>query len=117
MSYDLDFWQYETARPMADHHAVYERLSEGEFVAGLRTIPIDAILAKLDGVFSSLGWTKLDETNWEGQAGAFQIFTTPQFLRIDCYGMNGEDMNRVIDLASGFGLPLYDPQVGKRYDG
>ena len=115
MSYDLNFWQYETDVPAADHQVVYESLSKGEFVAGLRAIPIDAILKTLNGIFSSLGWTKLDETTWEGKSGGFQVFTTSQFFRIDCHGMDGEDMNRVIDLAAEFDLPLYDPQVGKRY--
>ena len=115
MSYDLDFWQYENELPAADHQAVYERLSNGESIAGLRNIPVADILARLNSVFSSQGWTQLDATTWEGKTGAFQIFTTPQFFRVDCHGMDGEDMNRLIDLAAEFNLPLYDPQVGKRY--
>lgn len=35
---------------------------------------------------------------------------------IDCYGMDGEDMNKFIDILFEYGCPLYDPQVGERYD-
>ena len=42
--------------------------------------------------------------------------TTPQFVRIDCYGMKGEDMNKFIDILDEYGCPLYDSQVGERFD-
>lgn len=43
--------------------------------------------------------------------GTFQIMTTPQFVR-----MEGEDMNKFIDTLDEYGCPLYDPQVGERFD-
>lgn len=49
--------------------------------------------------------------------GAFQIFTTPQVVRLDCYGMQEADLNALIDLFIAFGCPLYDPQVSTRFDG
>ena len=42
--------------------------------------------------------------------------TTSQSVMIDCYGMDGEDMNKFIDILFEYGCPLYDPQVGERYD-
>jgi hypothetical protein len=30
--------------------------------------------------------------------------------------MDGDDLNRFIDIGAEFGCPLYDPQAGKRYD-
>jgi hypothetical protein len=115
MSYDLNFWQYEDESAAADHQAVYERLSDGEFVEGLGEIPVDEILGRITEVFSAIGWTTDDEETWEGESGAFQIDITPQFLRFDCYGMDGDDMNRLIDIGGEFGLPLYDPQISTRF--
>ncbi|MFC4276481.1 hypothetical protein ACFO5L_14960 [Achromobacter aloeverae] len=60
---------------------------------------------------------QLDGLHWESaKRGAFKIFITPQLFRVDCYEMNGDDMNRFIDLGSEFGCPLYDPQVRMRLD-
>lgn len=116
MSYDLNFWKYEKESSSNNHQAVYEQLSNGEFVEGLEVIPIKDILKNLREVFSTLGWTQVDEETWEGESGSFQIYTTPQFFRVDCYGIEGEDMNHLIDIAQEFGLPLYDPQISKRFD-
>ena len=115
MSYDLNFWRYEHESAAHDHQAVYERLSGGEFVEGLREIPVAEILKKIAQVFTALGWTSESANDWEGEDGAFQIYVTPQFLRFDCYGMNGEDMNRLIEIGGEFGLPLYDPQITARF--
>ena len=115
MSYDLNFWRYENESAANDHQSVYERLSDGEFVEGLREIPADAIIERIYKVFSALGWANEDEETWESDDGAFQIDITPQFLRFDCYGMDGDDMNRLIEIGSELGLTLYDPQVGERF--
>ena len=116
MGYDLDFWKYESEPGNGfNHQDVYEKLSDGKVVTGLETLPINNILSRISDVFESDGWHKLDELNWESENGAFQIFTTSQFVRIDCYGMNGDDMNKFIDVATEFGCPLYDPQVGNRF--
>jgi hypothetical protein len=116
MSYDLNFWKYEDESAANDHQAIYERLSDGEFVEGLREIPVDEILEKITRVFSAAGWTKIDEESWEGGNGAFQINITPQFLRFDCYGMmDDEEFIYLIEIGNEFGLPLYDPQISKRF--
>ncbi len=115
MSYDLDFWKYKEGVHL-NHQKVYERLSNGEHMDGLETLPIPEILAAVNGAFS-VGWEHPDEESWEGgDRGSFQVFTTMQFVRFDCYGMEGEDMNRLIEIANNFGCALYDPQVGKRYE-
>jgi hypothetical protein len=59
----------------------------------------------------------LDTQTWQGANGSFQIYTTSQFFRIDCYGMDGEDINKFIDVGAEFDCPLYDPQVNQRFDG
>ena len=48
--------------------------------------------------------------------GAFQIFTTSQIVRFDCYGMQEADMNALTDILLDFGCPLYDPQISTRFD-
>ena len=115
MSYDLDFWKYKPGVSM-NHQEVYEKLSQGQYVEGLEKLPIAELIERVEAAFSS-GWERLDDVTWEGTSGAFQIYTTPQFFRVDCYGMSNEDMNRFIDIAAKFGCPLYDPQVGKRFTG
>ena len=115
MSYCLNFWRYQDGVYL-DNQEVYEKLSNGETIEGLEDIPISDILDRISDVFTN-GWEKLDDLNWESGNGAFQIFTTIQFIRIDCYGMEGEDMNRFIDIADEFNCPLYDPQARKRFDG
>lgn len=115
MSYDLNFWRYEDESVSNNHQAVYEKLSDGEYVEGLLQIPVEDILVKLKIVFSAQGWTSIDEFIWESGNSYFQMYTTPQFFRVDCYKMNGTQMNQFIDIVSEFGLQLYDPQVGERY--
>ena len=116
MSYDLNFWKYKSGIYL-DARTTYASLCDGENVDGLENLPIEKILSRLKVLFSD-GWEQLDELNWEAvNRGAFQISTTSQMFRVDCYGMSGDDMNRFIDLGTEFGCPLYDPQVGTRFDG
>jgi len=114
---DLDFWKYKAGVPH-DDGAVYERACcDGEPVEGLEELPIDRILARVAAVFSD--WTVRDggrDFEKEGR-GAFQIFTTPQIVRFDCYGMGEGDLNRLMDVPMEFGCPLYDPQISTRFDG
>ena len=119
MSYDLDFWSYES-EPGSDgqHQAVYEMLCDGGRVQGLREIPVSDILQRVVSVFAAEGWTAIDDWTWDGDdKGGFQVSLTTQLFRVDCSNMDGDDMNRFIDIAHEFGLRLYDPQVGTRYAG
>lgn len=113
MSYDLNFWKYRPGITL-DHQRTYEQLCDAREVEGLEPLPIDAMLARVGQAFAD--WEQLDDRTWEGADGLFQVYTTPQFFRFDCHGMDGEDMNKLIDIGSEFGCPLYDPQVGERYD-
>ena len=56
-------------------------------------------MKKITSVFSD--WTALDETHYENEKegkGAFEIFTTSQIVRFDCYGMQEADMNALMDI-------------------
>lgn len=118
MSYDLNFWKYKKGVCL-DHQLVYESLCDGLLVDGLEELPIEKMLARLEQLFAD-GWHRQSKYDWESQTqtrGAFQIYANSQLFRINCYGMEGEDMNRFIDLGEEFGCPLYDPQAGRRFDG
>lgn len=115
MSMDLSFWKYKEGA-VHDDTRVYElACCDGEAAEGLENLPIEEIIKKIAFVFSD--WTALDCSNYEKEGrGAFQIFTTPQIVRLDCYGMQGEDMNTLMDILREFGCPLYDPQIATRFD-
>jgi hypothetical protein len=53
---------------------------------------------------------------WETEHRAFQVTWSDRHVRVECSGMEGEDMNRFIDIAEEFGCRLYDPQTRTRYD-
>ena len=115
MSYDIDFWRYEKGIRL-NHQEVYERLSDGQHVNGLENLPISEITAAVKTAFAD--WERPDEETWDGgDRGSFQMFTTPQFFRFDLYRVEDVDVNRLIEIATTFGCPLYDPQAGKRFDG
>lgn len=113
MSYDLDFWKQPPGFKISAQ-TVYERLSDGQSVDGLEDLPIEAMVQRIADAFAD--WDRLDAMYWESSRGAFQLFTTPQFLRVDCYGMERDDLNKLIGIAGEFGCPLYDPQVGRRFE-
>jgi hypothetical protein len=113
MSYDLGFWKQYPGSTL-DPQGVYERLSDGESVEGLEDLPTDRILGRIAETFAE-GWERLDPTNWESSQGSFQVSTTPQGFRIDCYGIAGEVMNLFLEIGQEFGCRLYDPQTGVRF--
>ncbi len=115
MGYDLNFWRYKKGISL-NHQEVYEKCSDEETVEGLEELPYDAILKDISEEFA--GWKTENITDFENHdgKGAFVIMYTNQFFRFDCYGMEGEDMNRIIDIMHRYQCPLYDPQVTKRYD-
>ena len=116
MSYDLNFWKYSSEPgDDCDHQNVYEQLSDGQKLEGVEELPIDDILKRISEVFRVEGWEKLGDLSWEGGQAAFEIYTTSQFFRINCYGVERGDMNKFIDIASEFECSLYDPQVPQRF--
>lgn len=113
--YELLFWRY-LDEIYLNHHEVYEALVEKEGVIGLEKLPVEVIINRINSVFSK--WERIDENSWKNNAGkgAFQVITTPQSVKIDCYGTEGNTMNQLVDLMLEFKCPLYDPQVPERYD-
>ena len=113
--YELLFWRY-LDEIYLNHHEVYEALVEKEGVIGLEKLPVEVIINRINSVFSK--WERIDENSWKNNAGkgAFQVITTPQSVKIDCYGTEVKTMNQLVDLMLEFKCPLYDPQVPERYD-
>lgn len=116
MSMDLNFWKYKE-NVAHDHATIYQTACcDGNLVKELEILPIDEILKKISVVFSD--WTiQNNGKDFEKEGhGTFQIFTTPQIVRFDCYGMQENDMNALMDILIDFGCPLYDPQISERFD-
>ena len=113
--YELVFWQYADDIYL-NHHEVYEKLCGAEIIDGLEIIPVNIILNRIENVCST--WEKLDINSWKNSngIGAFQIITTKQSVKIDCYGTDGKTMDLLVSIMNEFKCPLYDPQVPARYD-
>lgn len=116
MSMDLSFWRYKDSIAHNNETVYQTACCNGKLMEELESLPIDKILERVVTVFSD--WTIQDggkDFEKEGH-GAFQIFTTPQIVRFDCYGMQEADMNSLMDILIDFGCPLYDPQISTRFD-
>ncbi|AWK05072.1 hypothetical protein HYN56_12855 [Flavobacterium crocinum] len=113
--YELLFWRY-LDEIYLNNQEVYEALVEKQEVEGLAVLQIEVIVNRINSVFSD--WERVDENSWKNQKGkgAFQVITTPQSVKIDCYGTEGKTMNKLVDIMEEFKCPLYDPQVPERYD-
>ncbi len=116
MSMDLNFWRYKEGASR-DHERVYEAACcEGEQLEELEPLPVEDILKSIADAFPD--WAAGDngrdfeKEDW----GAFQIFTTGQAVRFDCYAMQEADMNTIMDILADYGCPLYDPQISTRFD-
>ncbi len=116
MSIDLNFWKYQDGTYL-DNVAVYRSACcDQEEVEGLALLPIEDILSEMAAAFQD--WNAFDVFNYEKKdgSGSFQISTTPQTVRFDCYSMERADMKRFSTVMSKFGCPLYDPGQGVRFD-
>lgn len=113
--YELVFWNYEEGVYL-NNHLVYEAIEAKESIDGLEKLPIEIILNRIANVFSD--WEKVDETSFKNPngVGAFHIITSPQSVKIDCYGTEGKSMNLLVDILQEYKCPLYDPQIPARYD-
>jgi len=114
MGMDLNFWKYKE-NIYLNNQAVYEKLSAGDSVEGVEKLHISQILKDIEIAFKD--WKKLSTCDFEKKKSAFQIFTTEQFVRFDCYNMSHDDMNKIIDILFEHDCPLYDSQISERFDG
>jgi hypothetical protein len=113
--YELLFWNYKEGN-YGNHHLVYEAIANQEPVEELEELPIAVIMNRITKVFAT--WEKVDHNSWKNTTdkGAFHVITTPQSVKIDCYGTHGKTMDTLVNILEEFKCPLYDPQVPARYD-
>jgi hypothetical protein len=115
MSYDINFWKQERPLDLSDQE-IYERLCARSSVEGLAKLPVDRILAQLRDAFPEFDpeekfpLVSLDE-------GSIEFSWSDQHFRFDLRGdMGACHKNRLVGIMAEHGCPMYDPQVGKRYD-
>lgn len=116
MSIELNFWKYKGDVNL-DNAVIYQKVCcNNEECEELETLPTEAIVKEISSAFCE--WKSLDLFNYEQKAGqgSFQITATPQVIRVDCYFMPPADMKRFSSIMAKFGCPLYDPQLGVRFD-
>lgn len=115
MSLDLNFWKYQKDVYL-DSAVVYQSACcDKKEIEGLEILPIVDILKEVSTSFHE--WTSLDTFNYERNGyGSFQISTTPQTVRFDCYSMQQTDMKRFSSIMSKFDCQLYDPRQSIRFD-
>jgi hypothetical protein len=122
MSYELVFWQRDAGHA-ANANGVYQSLMDGSKVDGLRTLPIEDIVAAILTAFPRavrepngptsewIDWVREDEQS------SFQVEWSPQHVGIDLRPKDNDIANRLIDImVDDFRCPLYDPQTGERFD-
>lgn len=90
MSYQLVFWKQSPGSPV-NAQVAYEGLLDGEHVSDLVPVPGVRFLARVADVFGD-GWERLDELNWEGAGGAFQIEVGPQHFLVVGYSLPAEGL-------------------------
>jgi hypothetical protein len=91
-------------------------------VEGLATLPIASILTELvvalPGSVRESNGGGLEWIDWvsEDDQSGVQIRWSDVHVFADCRQASYEVVNRIIAVLAGFGCPLYDPQVDKRFD-
>ncbi len=113
MSYDLCFWRQD--KPATEPRETYEKLAGNSPVSDVLELPTEEIFESLKITFAD--WECPDEHSFEKAGRAFQVHNSKYLFEFMCYGLSGEDMNKIIDVMLPFGCYLYDPQVGERFDG
>lgn len=120
MSQQFVFWR---TSEQLDARAVYDALMEGEPVAGLDLLDLDAAEQALIGAFSD--WT-VEARRADGgeqtilfspdQRASIDAGYSPESVTVSCSWMSGEQYNLVIQAMATLQLPLYDPQIDERFD-
>jgi len=111
MSYDMSFWKTKKTLTQTPKE-IYLALSDGEEVDGLCSLPIDEIRSAFEEEFKS--WKK-DGNFFEKGSQSFELTMTDQFVRVDCYGVEMDNLNRIIDIMLKFDCPFYDSSINTRF--
>lgn len=114
MSRDLSFWKISKAMQV-DNSEVYQELTNGKYLNYVDEIPVIQVLENFKKEFKE--WKIQESLYFEKGDEAFQLMMTNQFVRVDCYGMTEDNMNRIIDILYKHDCPLYDSTIDIRFDG
>lgn len=115
MGMDLSYWKYKEGTDLSPREVYQTACCDGLPAEGLEELPIEAILAEIETAYAK--WERMDQATWEKETGGgFQLFTTPQIFRVDCYGLPREEVARFSERMKRYGCPVYDPQQGCRFD-
>lgn len=113
-TYDLAFWR-ESEGVHLDDESVYALLCDGEEVEGLEEIDTAALLKGFEEALPD--FERVDLQAWSDGEASWSVYTTSQHVRVDCAGMSGAQMEKLIAVAAGTGCLFYDPQEGARREG
>lgn len=114
MIYDLTFWNQQEPCDR-DPLQIYAALRRREQVPGLVELPVPEILASLKVVFPDFDPGQPLTSAHPGGA-SFDTTWSNQHFRFRVREGLVEAKNKLIGILSGFGCPLYDAQLGRRYN-
>ncbi len=115
MSYDINFWKQGHSLDLTAEE-VYAKLCSGETIDGLARLPVDEILQRLRERFPEFNPSE-DFPDVELEDGNIEFGWSDYHFRFDLRGDVGSaEKNAIVDIMADYGCPMYDPQVGTRYD-
>jgi len=115
------FWRRDRGTA-ANAYAVYTALMEGHFVDGLLDLPVEQIVAEVLARFpgaARVGDGPLSEgAEWVSgdRRSSFRVEWSPKHVLVEVRNVSNDVGNLLVDIVTGFGCPLYDPQVNERFD-
>jgi hypothetical protein len=113
MSYDLAFWR-ESADLQRRAESTYEALASGQSVDGLIDLPVDQMLAAMIEDFPGAVREPNGSEEWVDWVSAngldpFQVTWSRQHVLVTCRHVHSNELNRLIEIAAGFGLSAIRP--------
>ena len=114
MARDFGFWK-EKQDVQRKNSDIYNDLSNGKYLDYINEIPLEHILQDIVCEFAE--WNRSADFYFEKQSEAFELYLTKQFVRVDCYSMTEQNINKIIDVLLKYDCPLYDAAIDVRFDG
>lgn len=127
MSYQLTFWKYNDGVYLDSQKVYNDSCIEYLKVDGLSALPVKSIITDIKTRYKS--WEIMDEHTSGSEKGtiysfifdngscAFEAEISEQSVLFDCRGLDGDQMNELIDIMLVYDCCLYDPQTETRFDG
>ena len=96
----------------------YERLANRQEVEGVDPVDATSVLAACHEAFTS--WSveanlSTFQPDSDGNRPGFDLQLGPYLVTFSCNGLEGEQMNEIIDVMNHLGFTLYDPHSGERF--